>query len=314
MIFEEICKMEDDRTYCKACGNNLDKICINSYSFCPFCESANYISDRNAEDDNREYFNSVYSSNAYSRVIEKRLRLFEKCEYLYVRIHKKSTRSFNLLLKKISELIVGAGKAVEIGFGNGVEMIRFLKAGANIYGLDISEKAIENFKLKYPEYSTRVYYLDRYDSQVDIVYSNALFEHLDNPDHFLANAFSMLSSGGLLIMRIPLITGTLKKDSVDTDINFWKPCHRILYTLKGLAIILEKHGFKISESAALDYYGYNVMSRMRRLGYEDIVHVRNPYVAMDSLQSDLIYTNILIKSLFESAVCSDFALIAMKVN
>lgn len=298
--------------YCKACKSKVDIFKEDHYSFCLVCGTATYITTRSASDDNKEYFNSIYA-NKNLQIIEGREKLFEIYNRFAAILNFKETECFKKLLGNISKIIIAAEKSVEIGFGRGDELINYLHAGANIYGLDISQEAVGNFKSTYTDYSSRVICSMSYDYPVDVVYSNALFEHLDNPDKFLDNAYNMLNSGGRLIIRLPVIARAFQdKHEKNSDINFWKPCHRVLYTLKGLTILLGKHGFIMKDYASLAYYGYKVMSRMLRLGYEDIVYARNPYYKINGLDSDYVYIKILSQSLFDKIICSDFAFIAEK--
>ena len=299
---------------CKACDKKIDNFEVDNYYLCPICGTATYITLSCALDDNKEYFNSIYS-NKNLHVLRGRRYLFLKYLWLDTIINYKENNRFGQCQKRMTELIVNAEKSVEIGFGNGDEMLNFLRSGANIYGLDLSLEAVRNFKENYPEYSEKVACKTIYDFPVDVVYSNALFEHLDNPSEFLENTYNMLNPGGKLIIRLPVITGTLHDaDKANTDINFWKPCHRALYSLEGLTILLSKYGFSIKDYASLAYYGYKVMSRMLRLGYHDIEYMRNPCYQLKGLDSYIIYINILLKSLFDHIICSDFILIAEKTE
>lgn len=299
---------------CRACQSALTDPEIGSYCVCSSCKSANYISERTAEADNNEYFNSVYSDHN-RQVIESRRKRFVRLERFYRRFHRKESGRFQFVLDRMSETICGAGRSVEIGFGHGHELVEFLKRGANIYGIDQSKEAVSTFRALYPEYSERVRCSDSWDSMVDAAYSNALFEHLDHPGDFLRRAFAMLKPGGMLLMRLPLITlDNYTGRHIALDINFWKPCHRVLYTVKGIQRILETHGFKIIESAGYAYFGYKVMSSMLRHGYRDVIDVRDPCLPITNLESDWTYTKVLVKGLVTKTICSDFALIAAKVG
>jgi len=300
--------------HCKACQSVLTDPEIGSYCICSLCKSANYISERSAEVDNNDYFNSVYSDRN-RQVIKKRRKGFVDFERMYSRFHRKESGRFRFVLDHISETICGAGTSVEIGFGYGHELVQFLKKGANIYGIDLSEEAVSTFKAQYPEYSEKVRCAASWDSVVDVVYSNALFEHLDHPGDFLRRSFAMLKPGGMLVMRLPLITfDKYTGRHISFDINFWKPCHRMLYTLKGLQILLGAHGFKIVESAGYAYYGYKVMSSMLKHGYQDVTYVRDPCLPITSLDSEWAYTKLLVKGLVTKTICSDFAIMAAKAG
>jgi SAM-dependent methyltransferase len=284
---------------------------MGEYFICPVCGSANYISEKNASDENNDYFNTVYAGTGFHED-DKRRRLFEECSILDSRLHSREVTQFSRLLYGISQLIMTSEKSAEIGFGQGDEIIRYLRDGVDIYGLDLSPEAVKKFVSRYPEYAERVVCAATLDFVVDVVYSNALFEHLDDADDFLANTSAMLRPGGHLCMRLPVITRNASgQPDTSTDINFWKPCHRVLYTLKGLKTILSRHGFVIKESASQSYYGYKVMSVMRRLGYSEIVYVRNPYMHFERM-SDLTFKRILFQGFIERITCSDFGLIAIK--
>ncbi len=311
-------KSENDGNHrmvnCKACQCVLANPEVGNYCICSSCNSANYISDRSAEVENSIYFNSVYS-NRSRQIIGTRRKGFVEFERIYSRFHRKEIRHFQFALDRISKTICGADTSVEIGFGYGHELIQFLKNGANIYGIDLSEEAVSAFKAQYPEYSEKVCCSASWDSVVGVLYSNALFEHLDHPSDFLRRAFAMLRPGGTLMMRLPLITlDKYSRRHISFDINFWKPCHRMLYTLKGLQTLLEAHGFKIVESAAYAYYGYKVMSSMLKHGYQDVSYVRDPCLPIANLDSEWAYTKLLVKGLVTKTICSDFAIIAAKVG
>lgn len=299
---------------CRACQCVMTDTEVGNYCICSSCNSANYISSRSAEVDNNVYFNSIYS-DCNRQIIGKRRKDFVEFERIYLRFYRKEVRRFQFVLDRMSETVCGAGRSVEIGFGYGHELIQFLKNGANIYGIDLSAEAVSTFKAQHPEYSEKVCCTSSWDFEIDALYSNALFEHLDHPSDFLHRAFVKLKPGGALMMRLPLITlDQYTRHDISFDINFWKPCHRILYTLKGLQILLEANGFKIVESAAYAYYGYKVMSSMLKHGYQDVISVRDPCLPISHLDSEWTYKRILIRGLVTRTICSDFALIAIKAG
>jgi 2-polyprenyl-3-methyl-5-hydroxy-6-metoxy-1,4-benzoquinol methylase len=294
---------------CKGCDTDLIYFNINQYYFCSVCGTANYISDKDAENDNNRYFNTEVKS----KPIEKRRKLFLRFERIHQYLYKNKIANFIRILGKINKEIISAKTCVEIGFGEGDELVKKLRLGANIYGFDLSSKMVSDFKKKYPEYSNRVFNQNAqsFDKNADIIYSNALFEHLDKPGDFLAQAHRLLSINGKLIIRLPLITNkNIRKK--DYDINFWKPCHRVLYTFEGLNIILKKYGFLITEFSSSEYYGYKVMNRLLELGYKEIHRIRNPYFEIPGLNSEFIFIMILFAGLFKKVICSDSIFIAEK--
>jgi len=216
-------------------------------------------------------------------------------------------------LDEVSERIVRASKTIEIGFGRGYELKRFLDLGADIHGIDLAEEAVESFRGRFPESAWRVSCGSSINFEVEAVYANALFEHLDAPEKFLASASGMLKSGRMLALRLPLMTGRQKQVAgYDHDINFWAPCHRIIYTARGLETRLMNSGFTVVASAPLHYYGYKVMNCMLASGYHNICEVRNPTYPICGLDSDREFHWLLMRALFRKTLCADFALLARK--
>jgi len=49
-----------------------------------------------------------------------------------------------------------ASMTVEMGFGTEQALVNFLKAGANMYGVDLSREAVDKCKETYPQFGDRV--------------------------------------------------------------------------------------------------------------------------------------------------------------
>jgi SAM-dependent methyltransferase len=242
------------------------------------------------------------------------VRLLRKCSFVAVELwhdllRRGAIRRYRDLLGEIEQRIVGAGIGAEIGFGTGTELAKFLRNGANLFGLDLSPGMVDNFKARHPEHAHRVRCGTDIDEAVDLVYSNALFEHLDEPTPFLDNIRRMLRPGGTLILRLPMIANELTPARLANDINLWIPCHRALYTIAGLRQLLGREGFRVIRYAGNDYLGYRVMSRLKAHGYVQIEAIRDPFVDLPGLD-DLRFAAILIESLFVPTACLDFAVLA----
>ncbi|WP_162785439.1 methyltransferase domain-containing protein [Polynucleobacter necessarius] len=227
--------------------------------------------------------------------------------------NRKEFLTYQKLLKQIESAIDEASTSVEIGFGEGDELNRRLARGANCFGIDLSSTVVNNFKSNFPHYASRVVCEAAGKSSIpcNLIYSNALFEHLDHPDLFLQSTHEQLQRDGILAIRIPIKINENAGEN-EMDINYWKPCHRVLYTLKGIDSILKRHGFKITQQATLSYYGYKVMNSLLKSGYSSLHDIRCPYAKIPNLLT-MGFLKALMLALFEKPICVEYAAIARKV-
>lgn len=300
----------DSKYYCRACKTFLPNGIQNSYVICPACRTVTYISKNTAEIDNNEYFNAVYGQGLRVELPD-RVELFNHYLKKDMNFRKKETQYFSNLERECDKTIVNAPVSVEVGFGYGNQLVRYLERGANIFGVELSMEAVNYFKKTYPEYADRVFLTSQIDFPVDVFYANALFEHLDNVDLFIKNISRNLKKNGSLILRLPLFIGS-EKDAkkLRFDINFWKPCHRTLYSPSGITQLLESYGFKIYGFGSYNYYGYRVMNTMLKRGFHSIMQIRNPVLKINGLSSNRSYKMILLKAIFEECLCKDSLLVA----
>jgi len=297
---------------CRACGDPLRTSTAANYWACGKCGSANLVIPSSAIEDNIRYFDILFDSgvNAVSR---SRKLLFLAFERIYNFGCLKQSREFFHALQETHRLLRRPGvRVLEIGFGGGDELARLLLAGVDAYGIDISEVAVARFRQKYGEFADRVRCSDHFDADVDVVYSNALFEHLDDPTSFLLHARERLGHGGLLIIRLPVLwRGTTEKDSA--DINFWIPCHRVLYTTTGLNLLLAGRGFRVLRLSTLEYFGFRVMNAMLDAGCNSIMDLRNPYLEPAVLKCSSNYLVLLVRAISRKSLCSDCVVIAQPI-
>ncbi|WP_155763303.1 class I SAM-dependent methyltransferase [Polynucleobacter asymbioticus] len=287
----------------------MNSTSIDTYAICEECGSANYISEQGAEEDNKHYFNNhKLSENIPIRSLM--FSVFNRIDRLF---NYQEFSTYEKLLKQIETRVDEAPTSVEIGFGGGDELNGRLARGANCFGIDLSSTVVEAYKRNFPHYANRVVCEPAGKSSIscNLIYSNALFEHLDHPDLFLQATHEQLQKDGILAMRIPVKINE-NAGANEIDINYWKPCHRGLYTLKGIDSILKRNGFKITQQATLSYYGYKVMNCLLKAGHTSMHDIRCPYAKTPNL-TIAGYLKALVLALFEKPICVEYAAIAIKV-
>lgn len=262
---------------CIVCKTKVDFNHINEYFICPCCGSYVFNSNKTAEEDNLIYFNSIYKTIENFKVSLLKKKIYNHFIKIDSQLRNIEYNDFNRFQTFINSFFLENRKVLEIGFGNGNKLNQLLQNGIDAYGLELSETAIMNFQDKYPEYKDRVRnVIESGDCKFDVIYCCALFEHLDQPEQFLANAVNSLNKDGVLIIDGFLLTNPQKSNfTVDEDICFWKPCHRIIYSKKGFQKLISGFNLNLLGINTLDMYNYRVLSLHLKKGFKKISYLRN---------------------------------------
>ena len=91
-----------------------------------------------------------------------------------------------------------------------------------------------------------------------------------------------------------------KKNNIDErfDINFWKPCHRIIYSSSGIINLFRKYNFKIIDWSSIDDFNYRVLSLHNKYGYNKVAELRNSLIKDGNLPELNLFKKILKEALF----------------
>jgi SAM-dependent methyltransferase/predicted RNA-binding Zn-ribbon protein involved in translation (DUF1610 family) len=283
---------------CISCQKPLTPSKIYDYYKCPNCKSYVYISDKSAEEENRAYFNEHFTILKTLKVFKHKKKIFAKFLERDMNARKRVYLQFNQSQSYINNLFKTGVKVLEVGFGAGNRLLNMLENGINAYGIDISEVAVADFKRKYPQYKERVFCGNRFTQPVDMIYCCALFEHLNTPREFLDNAFQCLKDGGKLILDgVPVLNQKKTELSTAKDINFWKPCHRIIYSINGMLELLKNSGFDFIKAGLIDNFNYRVLSMHLKKGFPKVIELRNPCLAHPELPNSRQFHSICKKAL-----------------
>lgn len=306
----------DNKIKCRACQGDIEIQNVDEYYICGECGSYNYYSTRSAEDDNNNYFNTFFNdfdSHKESRKKQKIYKFFYRLDKLLNnKIYNLGEVDENEAISIFNKL---DGKILEIGFGKGSFLKKCFDANLDIYGVDLSSEAVSRCKTKYQDLSDRVFSnTDSLDS-IKGVYSSALFEHLDDQRSFLEQISAKMDKGGTLIINnFPMVLKHKKgaKLSLNEDINFWKPCHRAIFTERGVTTLVERAGFKIEKIVNVDKYVYRNLSLILKKGYEKIEYYRNPKILSNELPAGAAFMNLCFNAVFTRAVAGSGSLVAVK--
>jgi 2-polyprenyl-6-hydroxyphenyl methylase/3-demethylubiquinone-9 3-methyltransferase len=157
-------------------------------------------------------------------------------------------------LKKILE-DVGSREVFDLGCGNGAVAARLENAGYSLTGVDPSEEGIQQAREHHPDLD--VYVRSAYDNLEDefgrfpVVISLEVVEHVYSPKEYADTLFSLLTSGGRVIVSTPY-HGYLKNLLIalqggwgTTHYNpLWEGGHIKIWSQETLTELLEEAGFR----------------------------------------------------------------------
>jgi ubiquinone/menaquinone biosynthesis C-methylase UbiE len=100
-------------------------------------------------------------------------------------------------------------RVLEVGVGQGTDLVQFAKSGADVYGIDITPRHLEiaarNFEvrgLKAHLQHAAAASLPFDNNSFDAVYSFGVLHHTDNPELSLSECHRVLKPGGNLILAV----------------------------------------------------------------------------------------------------------------
>lgn len=144
-----------------------------------------------------------------------------------------ATARFTTALKEVKN----GDKFLDIGCGVGVltQLVKSTHPECEVYGVDISSKAIEDNKKENPtiHYSQGTVNNLSFDNEMfDVIFSGEVLEHLDDPQVLLTEGFRLLKDGGKMIVTTPLM------DSIHSPEHTW------FFTQEDVEEFYIKAGFK----------------------------------------------------------------------
>lgn len=113
-------------------------------------------------------------------------------------------------MKEVIPFELGRGKKVlEIGHGIGSDLLSFSEAGAEVYGIDITERhhilAEKNFITHNRKATLKTCDASKIsfpDEHFDIVYSHGVLHHTPDTIRCIGEAYRVLKNGGILILSL----------------------------------------------------------------------------------------------------------------
>lgn len=143
-------------------------------------------------------------------------------------------------------------KLLDLGCGNGNVLASLVSyPEKELYGMDLSEKMIEEARQRLPEGvnlcvgdAERLPYADQ---SFDIIICNASFHHYPKPDVVLEEIRRVLKKGGIFILGDPTVPFAWYQKIVNFTLRFMDTGDYHIYAKKEITRLLTEHGFDISQ-------------------------------------------------------------------
>jgi 2-polyprenyl-3-methyl-5-hydroxy-6-metoxy-1,4-benzoquinol methylase len=146
-------------------------------------------------------------------------------------------------------------RVLDVGCGNGYTCGQFLKRGATVVGIDLSNEGIELARAKYPRGRFELIAADDAileklnEDPFDLVISTEVVEHLYQPRRWAQACFTALKPGGRFICTTPyhgywknLLISLLGRWDAHAD-PLWDGGHIKLWSKQTLFQLLQEAGF-----------------------------------------------------------------------
>jgi SAM-dependent methyltransferase len=166
---------------------------------------------------------------------------------------------FSSVLSKVSDMLAKpALEVLEIGSGFGYFVQYANSIGHHATGTEVTKEYAEmsseslNGRIIHVEEGRYTDYFGR--ASFDLIYMEAVFEHVLYPEAILSQIRQLLRPDGVLFLAVP------NMDSLSSRLEgkYWgwaaPPDHLYFYNQSNLALLLQKHGFSVTESFTKDYY------------------------------------------------------------
>lgn len=162
----------------------------------------------------------------------------------YLKIYQDMAHRLNIYLQNHDQTLKKA-KLLDVGTFTGEFLEAASSLGADVYGTELQQEAVQIAQKKFPGKVTTANVLNtRFPNKnFDVITLLGLIEHVVNPDKLLRRVTKLLKSGGVIMLQTPN-SGSLLAHAMG---KYWPPYapveHIHLFSRQSLEMLLAKNGF-----------------------------------------------------------------------
>ncbi len=216
MILENVTM---DNKKCLVCNTEMvPAFTINSFTFveCPKCKFLAVLD--NIDSTNLE---NIYSNEYYTQDPNRYTQATNQQRNLWLR---------RLQLINDFQQSKGLNRILDIGCGTGVFLEVAMNQGWDVYGIEISTKAVEFAaeKVGSERVSKDLFSIDESKTSFDVVCMWAMIEHVPNPVDYFKKAFALLRPGGIFALST-VNTNALNRKMFNKKWRYFVPPEHLVY-------------------------------------------------------------------------------------
>jgi len=164
---------------------------------------------------------------------------------------------YKSLILRLEKILGGKGTLLDIASGRGETLIKARELGWQVTGIDISKRFCEYIKQNYNIDVINADFLSHgFSEKFDILFANAVLEHVYDPLKFMKKAHRLLNAGGVFYLDLPNETSlysllgnlyyklTFRNYCINLAPTF-PPYHIHGFTKKSLLYIIDMIGFEL---------------------------------------------------------------------
>lgn len=160
------------------------------------------------------------------------------------------------------------GTVLDFGAGQGALLRQMTARGCRAYGTDFSPEACANLaKAGFDVCTIEDIESGRYDGYFDTIVLSQVFEHLNDPQRYLALFHRLLKPRGALILALPNLDSIYRRWFGVFWSGYHAPYHLYHYSARSLNLLLSKENFKCSKvwySTPFNFTTTSVLNFWRR--------------------------------------------------
>lgn len=166
-------------------------------------------------------------------------------DYSYMHRNKESKKDKSDV-SEITKLKPQKGRLLDVGCGTGLFLSAARKRGWEIFGIDVSEKAIK-YGISYFRLPLTLEDLLNLasDKKYEVITMRHFLEHTTNPEVYIHKANLLLEEDGILLLELP----NIKSFAAIISKQVWEwmspPAHLFFFSSITINLLLKKYNFEI---------------------------------------------------------------------